>query len=40
MTTLEAHEDELREHLEAGLAALPGVRVWSRAAAPDADRAA
>ena len=32
MTTLEAYEDELREHLEAGLTALPGVHVWSRAA--------
>jgi selenocysteine lyase/cysteine desulfurase len=32
MTTLEEYEDGLREHLEAGLAALPGVRVWSRAA--------
>jgi cysteine desulfurase family protein (TIGR01976 family) len=32
MVTLEAYEDGLREHLEAGLAALPGVRVWSRAA--------
>ena len=32
MTALEAYEDDLREHLEAGLSALPGVRVWSRAA--------
>jgi cysteine desulfurase family protein (TIGR01976 family) len=32
MGTLEAYEDGLREHLEAGLAALPGVRLWSRAA--------
>jgi cysteine desulfurase family protein (TIGR01976 family) len=32
MTTLEAYEDELREHLDAELAALPGVRLWSRAA--------
>jgi cysteine desulfurase family protein (TIGR01976 family) len=32
MTTLEAYEDELREHLEKELAALPGVRLWSRAA--------
>ena len=32
MTTLEAYEDELREHLEQQLAALPGVRLWSRAA--------
>jgi cysteine desulfurase family protein (TIGR01976 family) len=32
MTTLEAYEDDLREHLEAGLTALPGVRLWSRAA--------
>jgi cysteine desulfurase family protein (TIGR01976 family) len=32
MTTLEAYEDELREHLEGGLTALPGVRIWSRAA--------
>jgi cysteine desulfurase family protein (TIGR01976 family) len=32
MTTLEAYEDDLREHLEAGLAAMPGVRLWSRAA--------
>ena len=32
MTTLEAYEDELREHLEKELTALPGVRLWSRAA--------
>ncbi|HEY0401768.1 MAG TPA: cysteine desulfurase-like protein [Blastococcus sp.] len=32
MSTLEAYEDDLREHLEAGLTALPGVRLWSRAA--------
>jgi cysteine desulfurase family protein (TIGR01976 family) len=32
MTALEEHEDELRAHLEAGLAELPGVTVWSRAA--------
>jgi cysteine desulfurase family protein (TIGR01976 family) len=32
MALLEEYEDGLREHLEAGLAALPGVRVWSRAA--------
>jgi cysteine desulfurase family protein (TIGR01976 family) len=32
MATLEEYEDGLREHLEAGLAALAGVRVWSRAA--------
>jgi cysteine desulfurase family protein (TIGR01976 family) len=32
MTTVEEHEDRLRERLEAGLADLPGVRVWSRAA--------
>jgi cysteine desulfurase family protein (TIGR01976 family) len=32
MTTLEAYEDDLREHLETGLTALPGVRLWSRAA--------
>src|SRR3954447_701752 len=31
MTTLEAYEDELREHLEKELTALPGVRLWSRA---------
>lgn len=32
MTALEAYEDELREHLEKELAALPGVRLRSRAA--------
>jgi cysteine desulfurase family protein (TIGR01976 family) len=32
MAAVEAYEDGLREHLEAGLAALPGVRRWSRAA--------
>ena len=32
MTTLEAYEDALREHLEKELSALPGVRLWSRAA--------
>jgi cysteine desulfurase family protein (TIGR01976 family) len=32
MTALEAYEDDLREHLEAGLGALPGVQLWSRAA--------
>jgi cysteine desulfurase family protein (TIGR01976 family) len=32
MATLEAYEDGLRAGLEAGLAELPGVRVWSRAA--------
>jgi cysteine desulfurase family protein (TIGR01976 family) len=32
MTALEEYEDGLREHLEAGLAALPGVRLRSRAA--------
>jgi cysteine desulfurase family protein (TIGR01976 family) len=32
MAALEQHEDGLREHLEAGLAELPGVRLWSRAA--------
>jgi selenocysteine lyase/cysteine desulfurase len=32
MTTLETYEDELREHLEKELTALPGVRLWSRAA--------
>ena len=31
MTALEEHEDGLRAHLEEGLAALPGVRLWSRA---------
>ncbi|TYP88017.1 cysteine desulfurase-like protein [Blastococcus xanthinilyticus] len=32
MTAVEEHEDRLRERLEAGLAELPGVRVWSLAA--------
>ena len=32
MAAVELHEDTLREHLEAGLAGLPGVRMWSRAA--------
>jgi cysteine desulfurase family protein (TIGR01976 family) len=32
MATLEEYEDGLREQLEARLAALPGVRLWSRAA--------
>jgi cysteine desulfurase family protein (TIGR01976 family) len=32
MALLEEYEDGVRMHLEAGLAALPGVRVWSRAA--------
>ena len=32
MALLEQHEDALREHLESGLAELPGVHVWSRAA--------
>lgn len=32
MAAVEAHEDRLRERLEAGLAGLPGVRLWSRAA--------
>jgi cysteine desulfurase family protein (TIGR01976 family) len=32
MATLEAYEDGLRADLEAGLAELPGVRLWSRAA--------
>jgi selenocysteine lyase/cysteine desulfurase len=32
MRALETHEDGLREHLEAGLTELPGVRLWSRAA--------
>jgi cysteine desulfurase family protein (TIGR01976 family) len=32
MALLERHEDGLREHLEAGLAELPGVHLWSRAA--------
>ncbi|WP_347058442.1 cysteine desulfurase-like protein [Blastococcus sp. HT6-30] len=32
MAAIEEHEDRLRERLEAGLAELPGVRLWSRAA--------
>ncbi|MGY1986329.1 cysteine desulfurase-like protein [Blastococcus sp. SYSU DS0669] len=32
MTAVEEHEDRLRERLEAGVAELPGVRLWSRAA--------
>ena len=32
MAAVEAHEDALRERLEAGLAGVPGVRSWSRAA--------
>ena len=32
MSSLEAYEDELREYLDKGLASLPGVRLWSRAA--------
>jgi cysteine desulfurase family protein (TIGR01976 family) len=32
MTAVGAHEDRLRERIEAGLAALPGVTVYSRAA--------
>jgi len=32
MTLVEVHEDQLRQRIEAGLAALPGVTVWSRAA--------
>ena len=32
MTLVEVHEDRLRQGIEAGLAALPGVTVWSRAA--------
>jgi cysteine desulfurase family protein (TIGR01976 family) len=32
MTAIAAHEDRLRERIEAGLAALPGVTVYSRAA--------
>ncbi|MDP9392684.1 MAG: cysteine desulfurase-like protein [Actinomycetota bacterium] len=31
MAAVEQHEDGLREHLEAGLAGLPGVHLWSRA---------
>ncbi len=31
MAAVEQHEDGLREHLEAGLARLPGVHLWSRA---------
>jgi cysteine desulfurase family protein (TIGR01976 family) len=32
MSALEEYEDGLRAHLEAGLAVLPGVHLWSRAA--------
>ncbi len=32
MAALEAHEDRLRERIEDGVRALPGVTVWSRAA--------
>jgi cysteine desulfurase family protein (TIGR01976 family) len=32
MTLVEVHEDRLRQGIEAGLATLPGVTVWSRAA--------
>jgi cysteine desulfurase family protein (TIGR01976 family) len=32
VTALEAHEDRLRERVEAALAAIPGATVWSRAA--------
>jgi selenocysteine lyase/cysteine desulfurase len=32
MAALEAHEDRLRERIEDGVGALPGVTVWSRAA--------
>jgi selenocysteine lyase/cysteine desulfurase len=32
MGAVEAYEDELRAQLESGLAALPGVRLWSQAA--------
>jgi cysteine desulfurase family protein (TIGR01976 family) len=32
MTLAEVHEDRLRQGIEAGLATLPGVTVWSRAA--------
>jgi cysteine desulfurase family protein (TIGR01976 family) len=31
LSALEQHEDRLRERIEAGLAALPGVTLWSRA---------
>jgi selenocysteine lyase/cysteine desulfurase len=31
MDAIEAHEDRLRERIEMGLRALPGVTVWSRA---------
>jgi len=31
MAVLEAHEDRLRERIEDGVRALPGVTVWSRA---------
>jgi selenocysteine lyase/cysteine desulfurase len=31
MAEVEAHEDRLRERVEEGLAALPGVTLWSRA---------
>jgi selenocysteine lyase/cysteine desulfurase len=31
MAELEAHEDRLRERIEDGVRALPGVTVWSRA---------
>ena len=32
MAALEEHEDRLRERIEDGVRALPGVTVWSRAA--------
>jgi selenocysteine lyase/cysteine desulfurase len=32
LTAVEAYEDSLRVHVEAALAELPGVRLWSRAA--------
>ncbi len=32
MAELEAHEDQLRERIEEGVRALPGVTIWSRAA--------
>ncbi len=32
LTALEAHEDGLRERVEGALAAIPGARLWSRAA--------